>query len=61
MLYVLGNMLFYMLGDFIEDLLCRDLGCLGGPWHNWGFFWPSGTIALIGYSMQYYLRQNEFY
>lgn len=61
MLYALFNMLIYMLGDFLEDILCRDLGVLGGPWHNWGFYWPPMSIAMIGYSLQYYYRTHEFF
>jgi hypothetical protein len=61
MLYAFFNMLIYMFGDFIEDLLCRDLNVIGGPWHNWGFYWPPMSIAFIGYSMQYYFRTHDFF
>jgi len=60
-LYALVSMLTYMLGDFTEDIICRDLNVLGGPWHNWGFYWPPCSIALIGYTMQFYFRTNDFF
>lgn len=42
----------YLQGDFIEDLIFRDLGVLGGPWHNFAWFWPAWLVTVIGYSLQ---------
>lgn len=33
--YTTCNVNHYIIGDLIEDLIFRDLGVLGGIWHNW--------------------------
>ena len=44
---------YYLSGDFIEDLIFRDMNVVGGLWHLWGWFWPSFLVTLIGYGLQY--------
>ena len=38
--FLLYNIVGYLQGDMTEDLIFRDIGCLGGIWHNWASFWP---------------------
>lgn len=61
LLYALFNGFTYMICDFIEDLICRDLGVVGGIWHNWGYYWPPVSIVFIGYFMQYFYRSHDFF
>ena len=48
-----------MIGDLLEDLIFRDLGSLGGLWHNWGFYGAPICIVLEVFALQHLFSSHE--
>jgi len=51
----------YLQGDFIEDFIFKDLGVIGGIWHNWSWFWAPILIAIVGHLLNLNHRSQTFF
>ena len=45
---------FGLQGWLLEDLVFRDLNCLGGLLHNWDFYVYYVVVIPVMYGLQYY-------
>lgn len=56
-----ANFFFWCIlaGDISEDFFFRDMGCFGGVWHNWGWFWPYIAIWVSSYGLNAYTLGAE--
>lgn len=43
----------YLYGDLIEDLVYRDMGRLGGLWHNWSYVWAPFVHISTSYALMH--------
>lgn len=57
--FTLSNCHQYLIGDFIEDLIFRDLGALGGLWHNWGWYGAPICIFIEVLTLQQIFSNHE--
>lgn len=58
--YTFCNLHHYLIGDLMEDMIYRDLGCLGGLWHNWGTY--GAPLIVLGevFAITHLMRAHEF-
>ena len=49
----------YLIGDLLEDLIFRDLGKLGGLWHNWGTYGGALCIYVEVFALNHFLTTHE--
>ena len=50
---------YYMIGDLLEDLICRDLGTLGKYWHNWGFYGAPLSIVFEIFTLSHLFSEHN--
>jgi len=51
---------YFLIGDLLEDLVYRDLGSLGGIWHNWGFYGAPICITLQTFVLEHFHERGAF-
>lgn len=49
----------YLHADLLEDIIFRDIGRLGGMWHNWAFFVGNCTAITLGFILKHFVHGDE--
>jgi len=59
--FVFCTLISYLHADFVEDFINKDLGVIGGIWHNWGYFGPPILNYTITFALQHFFLTSHLH